>query len=104
MVLFVGKSVGTVVSAAYAKRHGLRCRQVLFTPVEATFKFAGKDAIAFHGTAAPWADTKQIESACRHLNIPLYETANASHSLETGDVEADIREIRKVMKIIKEYV
>ena len=103
-ILFVGKSVGTVVCAAYAKRHGLRCRQVLFTPVEATFRFAGRNAIAFHGTADPWADTKAIEQSCRRLEIPLYETENANHSLETGDVDADLREMRKVMKTIREFV
>lgn len=102
-ILFIGKSVGTVVCAAYAKRHGLRCRQVLFTPVEATFQFAGRDAIVFHGTSDPWADTKAIEKYCRKLDIPLFETENANHSLETGDVDADIREMRKVMKTVRRY-
>ena len=103
-ILFVGKSLGTVVSAAYAKRHGLRCRQVLFTPVEATFQFAGRDCIVFHGTADPWADTKAIENLCRRLEIPLYETEGANHSLETGDVEQDIRELRKVMKTVRAFI
>ena len=35
--------------------------------------------------------------------IPLYETENANHSLETGDVDLDIRNMRKMMKIIKAY-
>ena len=103
-ILFVGKSVGTVVCAAYAKRHGLECRQILFTPVEAAFRFAGHGSIAFHGTADPWADTNAIEKACRKLDIPLYETEGANHSLETGNVDTDIREMQKVMKIVKEYV
>lgn len=103
-ILFVGKSVGTVVCGAYAKQHGLRCRQVLFTPVEAAFEFAGRDAVAFHGSADPWADTKAIEKACRKLHIPLYVTERANHSLETGDVDADIREMRKVMKTVRNYV
>lgn len=102
-ILLIGKSVGTVVCAAYAKRHGLKCRQILFTPVEAAFGFAGRGTIAFHGTADPWADTKAIEKACRKLEIPLYETEGANHSLETGDVDADIKEMRKVMKIIREF-
>ena len=103
-ILFIGKSVGTVVCSAYAERHRLNCRRILFTPVEAAFRFADRNAIAFHGTADPWADTKAIEQSCRQLNIPLYETENANHSLETGDVDADIREMRKVMKIVREYV
>ena len=103
-ILFVGKSVGTVVCAAYAERRCLRCRQVLFTPVEDTFRFAGRDSIAFHGTADPWADTKTVEEACGKRGIPLYETAGANHSLETGDVEADLKELRKVMKTVRLYV
>ena len=103
-ILFVGKSVGTVVCAAYAKRHGLECRQVLFTPVEATFRFADRRSIAFHGTADPWADTKAIEQNCRKLDIPLFETGNANHSLETGDVDADLTEMRKVMKTVRSFV
>ena len=102
-VLFVGKSVGTVVSAAYAERHGLSCRQILFTPVEAAFRFGYRNAVAFHGTADPWADTKAVVKACRKLNIPLYETENANHSLETGDVDEDIKELRKVMGIVREF-
>lgn len=102
-ILFVGKSIGTVICTAYAHRHSLPCRQILFTPVEATFRFASPDAIAFHGTADPWADTKIIEQSCKKLGIPLYETENANHSLETGDVSKDIKEMRKIMKIVREY-
>ena len=103
-ILFVGKSVGTVVCAAYAERHCLKCRQVLFTPVEDTFRFAGRNSIAFHGTADPWADTKMIEKGCAQKGIGLYETKGANHSLETGDVDHDIRTMRKTMEIVREYV
>ena len=103
-ILLIGKSVGTVVCAAYARRHGLKCRQVLFTPVEAVFQFASGRSIAFHGTADPWADTKAIEEGCGKRGIPLYETRDANHSLETGDVDADIREMRIVMRIVRDFV
>lgn len=103
-ILFIGKSVGTVVCAAYAVRHGLRCRQILFTPVEATFQFAGRNAIVFHGTADPWANTAAIRESCRRLSLPLYETEGANHSLETGNVDLDIQEMRKVMQTVKEFV
>ena len=103
-ILLIGKSVGTVVCAAYARQHQLQCRQVLFTPVEATFRFAGKQCIAFHGTADPWADTAVIEDCCKSMGIPLYETEKANHSLETGDVDADIENMRKTMKIVRAYV
>ena len=103
-ILLIGKSVGTVVCAANARRHRLGCRQILFTPVEATFEFAPSPSIAFHGTSDPWAETKVIEEHCRVLRIPLYKTEGANHSLETGNVDADIENLRTTMKIVREYV
>ena len=103
-ILFIGKSVGTVVSCAYAARHHIACRQILFTPVEATFRFASRSCIVFHGTQDPWADTKKIEEGCRELGIELYETERANHSLETGDVDMDIQTMQKTMKIVREFV
>ena len=102
-ILLIGKSIGTAVCAAYAQRHGVRCRQILFTPVEDTFRFAQGNAIAFHGTADPWARTSIIRDSCRRAGIPLYETEGANHSLETGDVDRDIAELRNVMRIVKAY-
>lgn len=103
-ILFVGKSVGTVVCGAYASAHGIDCRRILFTPVEATFGYTGGEAIAFHGTADPWAENGVIRECCRKQGISLYETEEANHSLETGDVEKDIKELRKVMKTVKEFI
>lgn len=102
-VLFVSKSVGTVVAGAYAARHQVPCRHVLFTPVEASFSFGVKDAIVFHGTSDPWADSDVIRNACREAGLPLYITENANHSLETGDIESDIDTVKTAMKIVKEY-
>ncbi len=102
-ILFVSKSVGTVVAGAYAQKHNVPCRHVLFTPVEASFSFGIKDAIAFHGTSDPWANSDAIRNACQVAGIHLYITENANHSLETGDVDADISNMRSVMRIVRDY-
>ena len=102
-ILLIGKSVGTVVCAAYARQHHLACRQILFTPVEATFDYVDQPAIVFHGTADPWADTGVIEEKCAKMGIPIHETAGANHSLETGNVDADLRIMRETMSIVREY-
>ena len=96
-ILFISKSVGTVVAAAYAHAHRLSCRHILFTPVEATFAVPVGNAIAFHGTADPWVATETLTRLCREADIPLYITENANHSLETGDVPLDIRNLQAVM-------
>ena len=102
-ILFVSKSVGTVVAGAYAARHRIPCRHVLFTPVEAAFSSGVKNAIVFHGTSDPWADSDAVRNACRDAGLPLYITENANHSLETGDVETDIETVRKTMRIVRQY-
>ena len=43
-VVFLAKSIGTAVAAAYAQRHGIACKLVLYTPLEMTYDFAPKNA------------------------------------------------------------
>lgn len=102
-ILFVSKSVGTVVAGAYAQRHRVPCRHVLFTPVEAAFSFGIRDAVVFHGTADPWAETGSIMKACRDAELPLYITEQANHSLETGNLDTDLDTVRSAMKLVREY-
>lgn len=37
-ILFVSKSIGTIISAAYAAEQKISCRQILYTPLEDTFR------------------------------------------------------------------
>ena len=103
-ILFISKSVGTVAAASYAHARRLPCRHILFTPVEATFAVPVPHAVAFHGTADPWAETAKIKSLCCAADIPLYITENANHSLETGDVSLDIRNLQTVMARAEAYM
>ena len=103
-LLFISKSVGTAVAAAYADRHGLATRNIFFTPVEQTFSFVKQKGIVFHGNADPWAETEMVKRCCREKNLPLYITERANHSMETGDVLADLEIMRRVMDRCKQYI
>lgn len=106
-VIFIGKSVGTVVALHYAKEHDIDARFVLLTPVEEAFEhlpqLVGSRAAAFYGTSDPWARTEIVTSACTARKIPLYVFADANHSLETGDVETDIKYLQQVVRHIREF-
>ena len=105
VVIFVGKSIGTVVALQYAQNYKVDARFVLLTPLEQTFeRVSGSRAIAFHGTADPWARTEAIISACKSKSIPLHLTEGANHSLETGNVGKDIDNLQQVMEQIREFV
>ena len=103
-ILFISKSVGTIVAGAYAKKHHLKVKHVAFTPLVQTFAFSEGDTIMFHGTADPWADTEDIKAGCGKLGIPLYITENANHSLETGNVDLDLRNLASVMNTVEYFI
>ena len=109
-ILFISKSIGTAIAAAYARKQGLSVRHVFYTPLVETFDFigekesSGKNMIAFHGTSDPWADTEALEKECIRRRIPLYITEEGNHSLETGNALKDLGELQKVMEDTRRFV
>ena len=103
-ILYIGKSIGTVVAGQYTWEKGLTVRSVLLTPLAETFPFVRGRAIAFHGTADPWAETGAITEACRARGIPLFLTEGANHSLETGDALRDVRTLAETMERIDAFL
>ena len=103
-VLFISKSVGTVISSAYAQKHNIRCKQILYTPLEQTYKFEHPDAIAFLGTSDLWSNTANVKMLSNEQNVPIYMYKKADHSLETGDIIKDIEILEDVMKRTKKYL
>lgn len=81
-ILFISKSIGTAVAAAYARKYNIPCRNVYYTPLPQTFDFAPRFGIVFHGTGDPWAETDVIRKNCVEHGLPLYVADHTNHSLE----------------------
>ena len=104
-IIFISKSIGTAIAAAWAKEAGAEVRHVFFTPLEETFDYVKEESgIAFSGTKDNWADHDNIRRLCDEKKIPLTVVDDANHSLETGDVIIDTENIAEVMKTVKEYL
>ena len=120
-ILFISKSVGTVVAACYRQKYHIACRSISFTPLEETFMFieahdivptdtmprecASAGGIMFHGTKDPWVrDSSLIRKGCERIRQPLYITENGNHSLETGNVAVDIANLQKIMEQVEAYI
>lgn len=103
-ILFISKSVGTVTAGAFAGIYHLNIHNIFYTPLEPTFQFIQGDGIVFHGTDDPWAETALVKQACIERNLPLYITEGANHSLETGDVLTDLKNMRIIMEQSREYI
>ncbi len=104
-VLFISKSIGTVIASAYGEKSGLDIRHVFFTPLVETFDHdAGGRAIAFNGTSDNWADCGKIAELCFERKIPLTTSRSANHSLETGDVLKDIKILENTMAAVSDFI
>ncbi len=103
-ILFIGKSIGTVIAAKYVHEHDLYARQIWYTPVEATFAFDSKNAIAFIGEADPWSDLNNIKKMAEEQRIALWTYPECNHSLESPDVIQNIEYMKDVMRLSKEFI
>lgn len=103
-ILFISKSVGTVVASAYAKQTGLDAHHIYYTPVEPTFSFIDGDGIVFTGTKDPWVHISVVERECRTHHLPLYITNAANHSLETGDTMKDLQNLQTILSHTQSYL
>lgn len=100
-VVFVGKSIGTVIAARYNANFELDADLVLFTPIESTFAFLGPcEAFVFHGSEDPQCDTDMCQQLCEEMSLTCAVIPGANHSLETGDVEEDIKNMSRIMNTV----
>lgn len=103
-ILFVSKSVGTIIASAYAEKYQIDCKQVLYTPLEQTYRFPHKDAIAFIGTRDPWSDGEKVCRLSEEQKVPMYVYEESNHSLETEDTRQNIKILQDVMRITMKYI
>jgi len=103
-VIFISKSVGTAVASAYAGKHGMKTRNIYYTPVEASFRFMKQPGIVFTGTKDAWVEFEAVERGCEEGGYPLYVTEDANHSLETGNVAKDLENLQEIMRVTEEYI
>lgn len=115
-ILFISKSIGTAVAAAYAQKHDIRCRNIYYTPLAQTFDFAPQFGLVFHGTRDSWAETAVIEKKCQEHRLPLSIIENVNHSLELepadttapwpvkSDIIQNIRILESVMNLTGQYL
>ena len=103
-ILFIGKSIGTVVAAKYNQEHKIGAKQIWYTPVEATFKYAEGTIEVFIGDADPWSDIEKVKELAASSGIPLHIYPGCNHSLESGDILSDIRTLSDVMEKTRKYI
>lgn len=103
-ILFISKSVGTIIASAYAKNHDIRCKNVLYTPLKHTFMFAPKNAIAFIGTKDPWSDVPEVIALSEKNGTPIYTYEEADHFLEHDELSGNLDNLKDVMEKTRRFL
>lgn len=103
-ILFISKSIGTIIATSYAEKYGLKqARHILYTPLAQTYLFAPDHAIAFIGTADPWSDTDEIIRLSNINHIPLTVYDGCNHSLECNDTLKNIENLKDIMQRTRDF-
>ncbi len=104
-ILFIGKSIGTVVAARYATAHKLRARQIVLTPLPETFPFLErKGAVVLHGDKDPWCENEVVEQQRESLEIRCHIYKEANHSLETGNPKTDVTCLLRAVEEMEAFI
>lgn len=104
-ILFVSKSIGTIIATAYADRHKIEdVKQVLYTPLVQTFDFELQNAIAFIGTNDAWSDVNEIVRLAHEKQIPIEVYDNCNHSLECDDTLLNIEFLADIIRKTKDFI
>lgn len=104
-VIFVSKSVGTVIGAIYAKQAGISPYHILITPLDYTFQFMEDcDGSVFCGTEDALVKYAVIKKICKEQGLAYHSFKGCNHSLETGDVEMDLEHMNRYVSVVKEIV
>ena len=109
-IIFISKSIGTVAASVYAARNRIPARQVYFTPLEQTFSLVDDDGsgaekgLVFFGLQDPFIRVDTIEKFCVDKKMHYRKFEGANHSLETGDLQTDLRNIAEIMAETKSFL
>lgn len=104
-VVFISKSIGTVVAAAYEKKKSLNVKQICFSPLEMIGNYVREEgAVLFCADSDPFADYRLLCSAAKEKKLEIQRISGGNHSLETGDVIVDLENMKSMMQRVAEVI
>ena len=97
-IIFISKSIGTVVATAYARENGIDARHICFSPLEMTGDYINEEGgIFFYGDNDPYAYYLDIEKVIQDKKLKSVKIQGGNHSLETGDVLTDVKNLESII-------
>lgn len=107
-VVFISKSMGTVVAGIVAKELNLLVRHIYLTPLEETFPYMKdkkKVVAVVQGTGDKWLDPDKLKAFCEEHDLNFISMPGVGHRLEMkGDMDTTLQNFRTVVKLYEKDV
>ena len=104
-IVFIGKSIGTVVACKIKEIYNLNVQLILFTPIEDTLRYIKKDnniLLVSLGTKDRIIEWNIVKSLCETENINCYIEENVGHRMEVmNDLQRNLEIIYNIISKIK---
>ena len=100
-ILFISKSIGTVIAAAYAQSHGIKAKHLLYTPLAETFRFAGAfqaaepSRSAEPSGSADYSRSAEPSGSTESSRSEQSDSAGTIAFLGTKDPWSDVNEVQR---------
>ncbi|WDL95692.1 alpha/beta family hydrolase [Alicyclobacillus sp. ALC3] len=105
-IVFIGKSLGTVVQTEVSRKVSLPVRNHVFlTPVRRVVSFIrqSENALVVVGDADPLFGASEIAQISNSATVQLHVIAGGDHALETEDYSDSIDVLKKVAILCNEF-
>lgn len=103
VIIFVSKSLGTLLAGKLADRLKLKVHQLFITPIKEAIPFVVDESCVITGTHDPLFTESEREQISTK-NIELHVIPNADHGLETKQIGESIEIMKNLQEIINGYI
>lgn len=103
-ILFVSKSIGTILAGIIAANLPKNIKHIYLTPVNETLEFMKGDIVVFSGKEDPMINIKDLVAECNNKEIELFLYDDCNHSMETGDVNRDVKILSDITEKCQEFI
>ena len=103
-VVFIGKSLGTVVACKIKERLQVPAKLILFTPLEETLLFIHKDndvLLVAIGDEDPWLSSTVLLEHCKINEVTCHVEHGVGHRMEVkNDLQRNLEIVLKVLSYL----
>lgn len=103
-IIFVGKSIGTVIACRIKDELNISAELILFTPIEETLPYikSSNDIILVAaGNQDRWLDSEKLVSRCIAENVKYYIEDGVGHSMEVmNDLKKNLSVVSNIIGLL----